>query len=200
MKKNIFKMCSLLLIGMVSVNAGEITQQNVPAGQNIEKVKPISIPGIRYNKGLEQFSVFSPTKEGFDDYVTKNNINAYTVKDLFNRLDNPKSIILSALGYDYGHQRPDLAENFYEKIDPKTATLDTKIRQADFYLRTGRVEKIDEVLNERVCLSNFKVNSDCYYYIGLSQYLRTGDNQNKFLNLAKPNNEKAKQIFLGQLK
>lgn len=163
-------------------------------GTEIEKVKPISQTEIKYVKSLEGYSLFDISKEGFKDYLKKEKINEHLLEELYNRIDNEKSILVSAYAYDYGHKRPDLAENFYKLIDKKMGFENT-LRYADFLIRTGRLKDVEALIPKMDCVKNIKFSSQCNYYLGLTNYLLTGNNKNLGLNLAKKKIEKAKEIY-----
>lgn len=190
------KIKSLILVSlMATILLGNESKKNENT-ENIQTVTPISVPGIRYNKGLEKYSLFDTTKDGFKEYTKKEKINGYLLKTLYNRIDNPKSIVLSAFAYDYGYSRPDLAENFYNLFTLTVGIkFEDKLRYIDFLLRTGRVNEIKNNLTKAECIRSFKYNSKCYYYLGVASFLTTGDNKNIFLNLARHKESKAKEIF-----
>jgi hypothetical protein len=190
------KIKSLIIISlMTTVLFGTETKKENNT-ENVQTVTPISVPGIRYNKGLIKYSLFDTTKEGFKEYTKEEKINGYMLKTLYNRIDNPKSIVLSAFAYDYGYSRPDLAENFYKLFSStKGIKFEDKLRYIDFLLRTGRVNEIKNNLTKAECISSFKHNSQCYYYLGVASFLTTGDHKNIFLNLARHKESKAKEIF-----
>lgn len=195
------KIKSLIIISLMSTllfgsETNNNENKNENENENIQTVTPLSVPGIRYNKGLIKYSLFDTTKEGFKEYTKEEKINGYMLKTLYNRIDSPKSIALSAFAYDYGYSRPDLAENFYKLFNStKGIKFEDKLRYIDFLLRTGRINEIKNNLTKAECIGSFKHNSQCYYYLGVVSFLTTGDNRNIFLNLARHKESKAKEIF-----
>jgi len=124
-------------------------------------------------------------------------IPKFTLKKIFGSVNTEISTLLSALGYDWVYKRPDLAENFYRIIKEKVDvySLRDKIKVADYYLRTGRPETIPDILKKHECMATFKYKSKCYYYLGVSKYLITGENKNSALKIAKSKIKKAKEIY-----
>lgn len=151
---------------------------------------------VKYNKELSQYSLFKTDKEGYKEYLTEKKIEPAILKQLYNKKDNPKGIVISAYAYDYGYGRTDLAEPYYELFTktPKIGFED-KLRYIDYLLRTGRINNVEEHLKSTDCSINFKHAGKCFYYLGIVKYLKTGDNKNTYLNLAKNTEEKAKEIY-----
>lgn len=158
------------------------------------KVKPIPMTEIKYVKSLQGYSLFDISKEGFKDYLNKEKINEHLLAELYNRIDNDKSILVSAYAYDYGHQRPDLAESFYKLIKPSMG-FENILRYADFLIRTGRLKEVEALIPKMDCVKNIKFSAQCNYYLGIANYLLTGNNKNLGLNLSKKKIEKAKEIY-----
>lgn len=151
---------------------------------------------IKYNKELSQYSLFKTDKAGYKEYLEEKKIDEALLKQLYNKKDNPKGIVLSAYAYDYGYGRTDLAEPFYALFTttPKIG-FENKLRYIDYLLRTGRINDIEENLRSSECSINFKQAGKCFYYLGIVKYLKTGDNKNIHLNLSKNTEEKAKEIY-----
>lgn len=160
----------------------------------IQEVKPIPVENIKYVEGLEHYSLFDVSQEGFKDYIEENKFNKATLETMYNRIDNPISITLSAYAYDYGHKRPDLAENFYKLFTDKFG-FEHKLRYADFLIRTGRASAIENLFKKMECIINIKRKNECTYYKGLAKYLLTGDNKNKELRSVRKKVPKAEEIY-----
>jgi len=107
------------------------------------------------------------------------------------KLDKYLTEILSA------KQTLELAENFYILMNKKgkAFSLRDRIKLADYYLRTGRPEKISDALKKSDCMASFKNSSKCFYYLGIKEYLLTGNHKNFGLRLAKTHIKKAKEIY-----
>ena len=185
----------LVLLLSLSLFADNIeSDTNEKTSTEIKIVKPISVPNIKYIKGMENYSLFDVTKEGFKSFIEKKKINKLTLETMYNRIDNPTSIIVSAYAYDYGYQRPDLAENFYKLFTDKFG-FENKLRYADFLIRTGRASEIENLFDKMDCVVNFKNATECKYYRGLATYLVTGDNKNKDLKSIRKKLPKAEEIY-----
>lgn len=185
----------LVLLLSLSLFADDIeSDTNKKTSTEIKIVKPISVPNIKYIKGMEYYSLFDVTKEGLKSFIEKKKINKLTLETMYNRIDNPTSIIVSAYAYDYGYQRPDLAENFYKLFTDKFG-FENKLRYADFLIRTGRASEIENLFDKMDCVVNFKNATECKYYRGLATYLVTGDNKNKDLKSIRKKLPKAEEIF-----
>lgn len=185
----------LVLLLSLSLFADDIeSDTNKKTSTEIKIVKPISVPNIKYIKGMEDYSLFDVTKEGLNSFIEKKKINKLTLETMYNRIDNPTSIIVSAYAYDYGYQRPDLAENFYKLFTDKFG-FENKLRYADFLIRTGRASEIENLFDKMDCVVNFKNATECKYYRGLATYLVTGDNKNKDLKSIRKKLPKAEEIF-----
>lgn len=158
---------------------------------------PKDYKNIRYSKDLEWFSVINHDKNEFLAYLKYLNLPKETIKNMYGNVRNSESIKLNAYAYDYGYGKPNIAENYYLmfKNNKNMAFYDKKIRYADFLIRTGRPAEVKNLIKTKDCMSNFKVMNICNYYLGVSEYLTTGDNKNTFLRLAKNNVKKAKLIY-----
>lgn len=181
--------CSLLCFAAINVSAAAEPEDTA------KKIKPIPVENIKYNKGLNIYSYYTSDKAAFKEYTEENKIVPYRLKSLYNRVEDPTGIVVSALAYDYAFERPDLAENFYALFTPSKMTLDDRLRHADFLLRTGRVSEISTTINKVDCMKDFKKRNICYYYLGLEEYLRTGDYRNRHFNLARSSVEKAELLY-----
>jgi len=151
---------------------------------------------VKYDKSLANFSIIPHDKKAFKKYMAENDIEKFTLKRIFGTTDSNIAIMVSAYGYDWIYKRADLAENFYllERELPKISLIE-KLRMADYYLRTSRPEEIPNLIKKSDCMSSFKYNSMCFYYLGVSDYLLTGNNKNVFLRIAKNKQKKAMEIY-----
>jgi hypothetical protein len=202
-----FKKIIILSIIAVSLNASmvfekpakkkEVSVKQEKKQTKNYKIKPISVKGIKYEKGYLPYSIYNTDKEAYKAYVKKLNLPNITIKNLFNSVKTKDSILLSAFAYDYGYKRPDLAENFYQYLPKlgKKYTMSMKILLADYYLRTGRLDKIETLLNKSECVAYISEKDRCFYYLGLIPYLKDGNNKNHLLNMAKDSIKKAKEIY-----
>lgn len=188
--KRKLKLIGLSFVCLLSTNIYANTQES-----KIVKIKPVPVKNIKYNKGLFAYSHFKPTKEELKKYTKDQNIAPFRLKGLYNRTDNPTSIVVSAFAYDYAFKRPDLAENFYALFPKHQLSLSNKIKHADFLLRTGRPNMISSIITKRDCLKSFKYRSQCYYYLGLEEYFASGNHKNNFFNLSRDNIENAEKIY-----
>lgn len=213
--KKIYSLALLVAIGSSSLYAtnlkkieeGEtlapINEKSAEKGSSKSEGKDASLTllnlksyEVDYDKSLLNYSILKNNKEGFKEYVADKKIPAYTVKKLFGSADTKDSTLVSAYGYDLNYQRPDLAENFYLLIGDKyQVEIRDKIKKADFLLRTGRPEQISEILSKRDCMSSLNYQHYCYYYLGLKEFLTSGDNKNIFLQLSKTKVKKAEEIY-----
>lgn len=158
---------------------------------------PKDYKNVRYSRDLEWFSIINHDKNEFLAYLKHINLPKETIKNMYGKVSNSETIKLNAYAYDYGYGKPNIAENYYLlfKNNDKMNFYDRKIRYADFLIRTGRPAEVKNLIKTKDCMSNFKVMSTCNYYLGVSEYLLTGDNKNTFLRLAKNNVKKAKLIY-----
>ena len=151
---------------------------------------------IKYNPGLVDYSIFNVSKDGFKDFVVEQKIDPAMLQNLYGDMSNPKSVLITAIAYDYGHQRPDLAEPFYEEaVKKEYGGFHMKLRYFDYLIRTNRISVVEENLKPIDCSINFKYANTCWYYIGLYKYLKTGNNKNRELRIAKDKIEKAKRLY-----
>lgn len=151
---------------------------------------------IKYNPGLVEYSIFNVSKDGFKDFVVEQKIDPAVLQNLYGDMSNPRSVLITAIAYDYGHQRPDLAEPFYEEAFKKEyGGFHMKLRYFDYLIRTNRISVVEENLKPIDCSINFKYANTCWYYVGLYKYLKTGNNKNRELRIAKDKIEKAKRLY-----
>ncbi len=177
-------------------NIREESKSPIPVAE--EKIfVPKDYKNIRYSKDLEWFSIINHDKNEFLSYLKYINLPKETIKNMYGKVNNTEMIKLNAYAYDYGYGKPNIAENYYLlfKNNTKMSFYDKKIRYADFLIRTGRPAEVRNLIKNKDCMANFKVMATCNYYLGVSEYLLTGDNKNTFLRLAKNNVKKAKLIY-----
>jgi len=151
---------------------------------------------IRYDRSLKSFSILETDKNSYKKYMKLNDIENFTLKRMFGRTNSALAVSLSAYGYDYVYQRPDLAENFYRVgIENGKLSILDKIKFADYLLRTGRPDQISTVIKNSDCMSSFKLGKKCFYYLGVESYLKTGNNRNNYFRICKDKIPKAYKIF-----
>jgi len=168
----------------------EIQKYEAPKKLKLKKYK------VKYDRGLEMYSIIPHDKKAFKKYMAENEIEKFTLKRIFGTAKDTMSIAISAYGYDWIYHRPDLAENFYRlEKEAVGLSLVEKIHIADYYLRTGRPENISTIIKKTDCMASFKNNSTCFYYLGIENYLLTGNHKNTYLRLCKEKIKKAKKIF-----
>jgi len=206
---------TFILIIMVSLlNATNLTKieekpklqkiTETPTGKitkldEVHKIKLHSYKKIKYNKELLNYSLFKDHKKIYKEIMQENSINKFLLKKIFGTNHSNISILLSGLGYDWLFKRPDLAENFYKLLEknPKIG-LKYKLYVADWFIRTGRPEKVEEYVKKTECMSSFKFGPKCSYYRGLAEYLITGDNKNPDLRVARNYLKEAQDIYYGK--
>ena len=181
---------SVLILGAINSFASSSSTEDTA-----KKIKPIPVENIKYNKGLGIYSYYETNKDSFKRFTEENKIVPFRLKGLYNRVEDPTGIVVSALAYDYAFSRPDLAENFYSLFTPKKMALSDRLRYADFLLRTGRVNKISTAISKVDCMKSFKLRNVCYYYLGLEQYIVKGDYRNKYFNIARSTIDQAKSLY-----
>lgn len=163
-----------------------------------QKQDPVSEPNIRYSKDLEQYSILEHDKKYFKSFIDEKGLPAKAVLNMYHVINDTESLALTSFAYDYGYGRPDFANAYYEKlVDRKDVPFIYKLRYADFLLRTGRVDAIDTNIKKVDCIVNFKVSSQCFYYLGVSEFIRTGNNKNSYLRISKDSLPQAAQIWNG---
>lgn len=170
---------------------------NMDINATSPKLKLVEYKHIRFSKHLNKYSVLLHNKEGFKRFLKKKDIPIYALKQLFGRYNNFISLLVSAYGYDWVYKRPDLAENFYRLIIKQhTRNLNTKIKVADYFLRTERVEKIHDILTKADCMQAFSLRGLCMYYYALPDYLLEGKNRTVYMSIAAEHGIKlAKKIY-----
>jgi len=168
-------------------------------GQEIvaPKLKFKNYKNVKYDKNFLWYSVIPHNKKAFTDVMTKQNISNSMAKEMYGYARNATDIILNALLLDYVYKKPHLAENYYLKFrgNPKITFYYSKILLADYLLRTGRPSAIQRVIKNSDCMSHYKYMSICNYYLGISDYLKTGNNKNVNLRLAQSRYKKAGLIY-----
>lgn len=186
----------------------EHLDSNEPAGtettiqEPIEEVvveKPFNVinyKDVKYHSGNLMYSVFKVNEKDFIDYLKSKKMSIETIKDSKDKVSDQNSIELNAYMYDLYLKKPNLAENYYKMFkDFPKLSMDNKVRYADFMIRTGRPSEIDNVISKKDCLSNISNSGICFYYIGLADYLLTGNNKNASLRISKSSIPKAREIF-----
>ena len=169
----------------------------VPEGK-VTKLEMIKY-NVHYNKDMEKYSIFNHDKKAYLKLMQHYSITKYTLGKIFGTVDTTMSTYLTELGYDYVFHRPEAAENFYILLKENIKDIDLfkRLKIADYYIRTGRPEEIKEIVPKTKCLSNFHIREECLYYVGVAEYLLTGNNKNLSLKLAKDKIKKAQYIYKG---
>lgn len=176
----------------------KIDEDTETSSDNSKLVQPVSNEEIRYDKTTQQFSLFEHDKKAFKSYIDEKHLPARAIAGMYHNVTDPESLALTAYAYDYAYGRPDLADGYYERFPAmKKLGFSHKIRYADFLLRTNQIEKIQKILAKGDCVSNFNEGSRCFYYLGVAEYLISGDNKNMYLRIAKSKQEKALELWNG---
>lgn len=157
----------------------------------------IDYKDIKYQTKYGMYSVIPTNKTEFMNYVKNKNLSIEKIKTYKNKVSNQNTIEFNAFMYDYYLDQPNIAENYYKmfKDFDKISLVDHKIRYADFLIRTGRPDEIEKVLEKRDCLSNITNSGICFYYIGVADYLLTGNNKNSAIRISKSSIAKAGEIY-----
>jgi len=161
----------------------------------VEKYIPKKYKGVKFFKKYNKLSVLKFT---FKDALKDRSLSLDKWKNKYlNNISTEDSIFMNAIYYDKKLHNPSIAEDFYLKLkDINNGSLfKTRLVLADYLLRTGRIRKIDSMLNPMRCIANFKLKNTCFYYKGLSVYAKTGDNRNRFLRSAKDSFKIAKRLY-----
>ncbi|MGB2552766.1 hypothetical protein ACPF04_06260 [Campylobacter sp. MOP51] len=154
------------------------------------------VDGIKYYKDLEPYSIFNHDQAEFSKIVAELKLPDITLQNLKNRYDSINAVVLNAIAYDYAEKNAPVAEGFYREFSKfKMSYVHQKLRYADFMIRTGRPQAALDLLSETPCYAHIKYSKICYYYVGLSQYLLTGNNRNSALNSARSHIKKAQEIW-----
>lgn len=157
----------------------------------------INYTDLRYKSNLKSFSIINTDESEFNQYMDSKKYEREDIDSFQNKAYSQEMVEFNAFLYDYKLKKPNLAENYYLKFKDfkKPSLINHKIRYADFLLRTGRVDKIKNVITRKECLSNIKISGMCFYYIGIADYIMTGNNKNYELRTAKSSIPKAREIF-----
>jgi len=133
------------------------------------------------SKKERQKEVQKKYKRILEDYGVANRL---ILRKIFGSIDNNTAVIVSALGYDWVYQRPDLAENFYQILKEKAPKLSlyNRMLMADYYIRTNRFSAIGDILSNVDCASSFKLHNQCNYYYGLYLYFAKKKYKNRILS------------------
>lgn len=177
----------------------EASEKEAQASANEEEQHPALQPikNVKYYKELDWFSVIDHNQTAFAGYIQKLNLPSFTLDQLRDRTDSGIALVVNALAYDYGMNDAGMAENFYKAFLGRNdiSFYDSRIRYADFLIRTGRPQKVLEFLNNGVCMNHINSMASCDYYLGVARYLMTGDNKNVNLRSAKDYFQKAGILF-----
>lgn len=202
--KLIFK--GLLAISLISSISFGLTLHKINEGyikgtslnKNTQKKLKLQEYNVKYNKIVSSLSIMPHNKQAYKNFIKVLGINDFTLGKIFGKTTSKISILLSALGYDWVYKRPDLAENFYRIMEKNINqySLRDKLKLADYYLRTGRPGKIAGIISRPDCMGSFKYNSQCFYYLGVENYLLTGNNRNFALGIARNSIKKAREIYM----
>jgi len=169
-------------------------QENVPINKENNQSKIESFP-ISYEYSLENYSLYEHDIKAFEKTMKELGVTKEALKFIEkNPFASDRNILVSALRYDYVYNRPDLAENFYQKFNGPKFSFNEKLLLMDFYLRTGRLDEIKSSLTKGSCFSSFKFMHKCFYYIGVVEYIETGNNKNQALMSASQTIKQAKDI------
>jgi len=171
-------------------------------GSSFNKIK-LRQYTIRYDHSYDNYSFETPTKETFNKYLKMKKINKSRFNNMLDSDQNLETVRMSALYYDFYMGRPDYAENFYKIIYKKRKNLKMGdiLLLADYILRTGRADKLHTVIEKKMCSSSFKksVRGQCFFYLGIDNFLRTGKRKNKYIRIAKDKSKKAKLFYKGKI-
>jgi len=159
------------------------------------KFKPKRYQNVRFKKNYEWYSIISHKKKDFKAYINHLGLPEEAIRNMFGKIDSTKAIKLNAFAYDYAKHDASIAENYYRLFNHKMGFFDGKLRYADYLIRTGRPQEVKKILKRRDCSANVKYNAKCYYYLGVADYLLTGNNRNSSLHMAKSWIKKAKLIY-----
>lgn len=106
---------------------------------------------IRYHKDFEWFSIVKHDESEFKSFLKYMNLPKNTIKNMYGKVDTPDMVRLNAYAYDYGYGKPNIAENYYLKFpESDIGFYDKKIRYADFLIRTGRPNEVENVLKKEI--------------------------------------------------
>jgi hypothetical protein len=157
--------------------------------------KPKKYYNVKFRRDYEWYSIIPHNKKEFKKYIDYLSLPDETIRHMYGKVNSTKSIKLNAFAYDYAKHDASIAENYYRLFSKKMGFFDGKIRYADYLIRTGRPTEVKKILKRRDCSANIKRSAQCFYYLGVSEYLTTGNNKNASLKMAKPWIKKAKLIY-----
>lgn len=166
----------------------------------VNRFVPKRYNGIRYARGYDWFSLIDNRKNYFHDVISNLNLRTPFEK-VKNDISNLKNVAANAFYYDYIKNDPTLAENFYlilYKNRHRHKEIDFYVAEVlltDYLIRTGRPKPAKNVLKPMDCVTNFKQKAICNYYIGVVEYLNSGNNRNTGIRNSKGYIKKAKQIW-----
>jgi hypothetical protein len=180
------------------------TQENTSSKSSatvVQKLDPVSNPNVKYDKSLEAYSIIDHDKRFFKSFVEAKNLPNRTIAGMYHNVADTESLILTAYAYDYAYERPDFADAYYQKfLDKKDLSFEYKLHYIDFLFRTGRLDEIENNLKKVDCIVNFKMSSTCFYYLGVTDYIKTGNNKNSYLRICKDSQPKALDIWNNKFK
>lgn len=168
----------------------------VAGSKAIEKQEPVSDPSVKYDRAMLGYSIFEHDKKFFKNFIEQKKLPNKVVANMYHNVADTDALVLTAFAYDYAYERPDLADAYYQKfLTKKDIKFSDKLRYVDFLMRTGRPEKIQQILGKGDCVANFNESSRCFYYLGVADYVQTGNNKNTFIRIAKSKQDKAMEIW-----
>jgi len=186
-------------------NISSIVDSNDSMGNDkvLSKITLKKYPKVKYKKSMYKYAINNPgkTKKSsqlkFKKYLEDSEIDEFIFSKLLDSDDSIKSLKMSALYYDWYLLNPSIAENFYKLLYKKKKELKLyeKYLLADYLIRTNRGDMINKFIEKRECSVIFKGRSNCFYYLGLDDYLNTGNRANNYLRLSKGKNKMAKYIY-----
>lgn len=193
-------------LGIKSEDVKKSVKSNIGKTENgqenevIDNTPPfqmVNYQEVKYFKPYSNYSAIPNDKDEFMSFLKVKNYSPDTIKSYKDKILNQSMIEFNAFLYDYYLNKPNLAENYYRMFKgfSKQALVNHKIRYADFLIRTGRVSEVQNIIKKSDCLSNIKASNICFYYLGISDYLLTGNNKNFGLRTAKSSIPKAKEIY-----
>jgi len=162
-----------------------------------EKLKLKKYKNVRYSKSYAWYSIIPHNTKAFKELLNERGITTEMSKSMFGYARSVTDIVLNALVLDYVYKKPYLAENYYLlfKDNPKFSFYFRKLVLADYLIRTARPRQVKSLIKKSDCMANFKYMSMCNYYLGVADYLVTGNNKNVHLHMAKSRYKKAALIY-----
>lgn len=152
---------------------------------------PISYNNVKYIPQYEWFSLIPINEEGYLKLLSKYKLTPELVEKNLNSMASQSFILGNALYYDYVKRQPEIAENFYLKL---ALDYNTRNLMANYLIRTGRPDAVERFLRKGDCLK-FGSASECYYHLGVVEYLLTGQNKNKHIKKARYELKKAADLY-----